>query len=149
MKIHLLTVTLLLCVSLTGCMPESGMVPGTLRRPLIVDIAGLDPVRIQDVESHLIGSQIFEGLVEIDDDTLELKPLLSESWEVSPDSRIYTFHLRKDIHFQDDPCFPEGKGREVLASDFKYSLERIVDPSTLSTGWWLFANRIVGGEFSS
>ncbi len=137
---------LLLSSAVIACIPQSGVVPGTFRRPLIVDISGLDPVRIQDVESHLIGSQIFEGLIEIDDNTLEIKPLLAERYEISPDGRTYTFHLRKGVRFQDDPCFLEGKGREVVASDFKYSLERIVDPSNLSTGWWLFDNRIVGAN---
>ena len=30
----------------------------------------------------------------------------------------WTFRIKKGLHFQDDPCFPGGKGREILAADF-------------------------------
>lgn len=40
----------------------------------------------------------------------------------------WTFHIRKGIHFQDDPCFPGGKGREVTAADFVYAWRRMADP---------------------
>lgn len=43
---------------------------------------------------------------------------------VSPNGLTYTIRIKPGITFQDDPCFPEGKGREVQASDFVYSLKR-------------------------
>lgn len=39
----------------------------------------------------------------------------------------YTFNLRKGVHFIDDPCFPEGKGREMNAYDFEYAFKRASD----------------------
>ena len=42
---------------------------------------------------------------------------------------IWTFTLKPGLRYGDDPCFPGGKGREVLAADFVYSLKRMADPT--------------------
>lgn len=41
----------------------------------------------------------------------------------------WTFRLRPGVYFQDDPCFPGGKGREVTAADLAYSFRRMADPT--------------------
>ena len=56
----------------------------------------------------------------------------------------YVFKLRNDIYFQDDPCFPGGKGRRVTANDVIYSIKRLADPAVRSTGYWLVAGKIKG-----
>ena len=56
----------------------------------------------------------------------------------------YIFKLRDDIFFQDDPCFPGGKGRRVTARDVIYSIKRLADPAVKSTGYWLVAGKIKG-----
>jgi oligopeptide transport system substrate-binding protein len=56
----------------------------------------------------------------------------------SEDGKIYTFFLRKDVQFHDDPLFPNGKGRAVTASDFVFSFKRILDPKLASPGAWVF-----------
>jgi len=56
----------------------------------------------------------------------------------------YIFKLRDDIFFQDDPCFPGGKGRRVIANDVIYSIKRLADPAVQSTGYWLVAGKIKG-----
>jgi len=51
---------------------------------------------------------VFDTLVALDlsDKTLQtLKPRMAESWEVSPDATTFTFHLRKDIKWQDGTPF--------------------------------------------
>lgn len=40
----------------------------------------------------------------------------------------WTFHIKHGLHFQDDPCFPGGKGREIFAADFIYAFRRMADP---------------------
>ncbi len=40
----------------------------------------------------------------------------------------WTFRIKKGLRFQDDPCFPGGKGREITADDFIFSLKRQGDP---------------------
>ncbi len=49
-----------------------------------------------------------------------LQPGLAERWEVSPDARSFTFHLRKGVKFQD---LPPVHGRELTAADVKFSAE--------------------------
>ena len=52
------------------------------------------------------------------------QPDLAEKWEISPDGKTYTFHLRKGVKFHN--------GRELTASDVKYTYERIINPDTAS-----------------
>lgn len=40
----------------------------------------------------------------------------------------YSFKLRKGVHYINDPCFPGGKGREMVAEDFHYVFKRATDP---------------------
>ncbi|MFJ5760539.1 staphylopine-dependent metal ABC transporter substrate-binding lipoprotein [Neobacillus sp. NPDC093182] len=64
---------------------------------------------INDMNPHLYtGSMpaqgmVYESLVENTEDGI--KPLLAESWEVSEDGKVYTFHLRKDVKFHDGEPF--------------------------------------------
>jgi len=64
--------------------------------------------------------------------------------EVSADGLTYTFHLKQGVHFIDDPAFPGGKGREVTAQDFIYSIKRHFDPKSRSQGSWLWQGYIEG-----
>ncbi|MGO8671714.1 MAG: ABC transporter substrate-binding protein [Capsulimonadaceae bacterium] len=40
----------------------------------------------------------------------------------------WTFRIKHGLRFQDDPCFPGGKGREITAADFLYSFRRMANP---------------------
>ena len=113
------------------------------------DIKGFDPVRASDVDTALAVYKIYEGLVEYDYlyRPYRVVPVLAESPpEISPDGLTYTFKLKKGVRFQDDPCFPGGKGREVTAEDFVYSFKRVMDAKLLSTGSWVFAGHVVGAD---
>ena len=68
-------------------------------------------------------SQIHESLLRLDSKTLEPINGLAEKWEVSPDGKIITFHLLKGARFQDDKCYPDGKGPEITSKDIKFTLE--------------------------
>ena len=81
----------------------------------------LDPAVSSEMTSHSYVMQIFSGLVRLDD-AMEVVPDIAESWQESQDGKTYTFHLRKDVKFQD--------GAEVRAADFKYSWERACNPAT-------------------
>ncbi len=61
-----------------------------------------------------------------------------------PDGLTYTIRLRPGVRFADDPAFPDGRGREVIAADFVYSLLRHFDPETRPAGAWLWQGRIEG-----
>lgn len=66
----------------------------------------------------------------------EIVPNLTTDFpEVSADGTRYTIHLKPNVLFHDDPCFPKKQGRPLRASDVVYSLKRIADP-TNETGLW-------------
>ncbi|MBL8015703.1 MAG: ABC transporter substrate-binding protein, partial [Ignavibacteria bacterium] len=109
------------------------------------NIRSLDPVGINDVVSHHVAHQIYDLLVDLDTN-LQLIPMLAKSWEISPDGLTYTFHLRNDVVFHDNPCFPGGKGRKMIAEDVRYSLNRVLDPRTGSLGFDFYKNYVVGAK---
>lgn len=100
-------------------------------------IPTLDPAFARNQTIIWPVNQIFNGLVQLDEN-LRVQSCIAHAWECSPDGREYTFYLRNDVFFHDHACFPGGKGRRVLASDFVYSLGRITDPEIASPGAWIF-----------
>lgn len=68
-------------------------------------------------------SMVFDSLIYIDKDR-QPAPLLAERWE-NPDDTTWIFTLRKGVTFHDEnTVFPKGKGREVVAADVVYSINR-------------------------
>ena len=59
----------------------------------------LYPQKITDIISTHIASQIYEGLLKFDPQTLAIKPSIAEKWEIDPTGKIYTFHLKKGVYF--------------------------------------------------
>ncbi|HEV2355694.1 MAG TPA: ABC transporter substrate-binding protein, partial [Puia sp.] len=104
-------------------------------------VATLDPAFAKNRSIMWVIHQLYSTLVETDDQ-LHFVPALAHSWEVSPDRRTWTFHLRPDVYFQDDPAFADGKGRRLTAADVVYSFNRLLDPHTASSGAWIFHDRI-------
>src|SRR5690606_32718194 len=75
----------------------------------------------------------------------ELKRNLAADFpDISKDGLTYTIKIKKGVRFADDPAFAGGKGREVTADDFVYSIRRHFDPATRSRGAWLWQGKIVG-----
>jgi peptide/nickel transport system substrate-binding protein len=100
-------------------------------------IVTLDPAFARD-QAHLwVCNQLYNGLVQLDD-SLNIKPAIAHSWKISKDGKTYTFYLRNDVFFHDDPVF-NGKKRKVTAHDFVYSFQRLASPSTASPGSWVFS----------
>ncbi|MBX9890402.1 MAG: hypothetical protein K2X94_03980 [Amoebophilaceae bacterium] len=97
-------------------------------------INGTDPIRLSDVYSTQIASRIYEGLYTYHylKRPLEVIPNLAEGMPtISPDGLVYTCKIKKGVFFQDNTCFPDGKGRELKATDFVFSFKRVVDPSNV------------------
>jgi oligopeptide transport system substrate-binding protein len=101
------------------------------------DITSLDPAFARDQANTWAVNQLYNSLLQLND-SLVVEPCLARTWDVSADGKKYTFHLRQDVLFHDSPCFPEGKGRKLVAGDVLYSLQRIRDPKTASPGAWIF-----------
>jgi len=77
---------------------------------------------------------------------LGAKPPTREPWRLA-NGRIgerWTFVIQKGLRFQDDPCFPGGRGREVTGRDFLFSIRRMADPSVSAPYFSYVQNRIEG-----
>lgn len=85
--------------------------------------------------------QLYNTLVEIDSN-LNIVPSLAKSWEISDDRLVYTFHLRTGVRFHEGDVFAANAHRRLVAADVAYSLRRIMDAKTASSGAWIFNNRI-------
>ncbi len=120
----------------------------TLRIPIPTDgPKNLDPVRGSTMYENQVCSVIFEGLLQYKylKRPYELEPaLLAEMPKVSGDGKTYSFRLKKGVRFQDNACFPEGKGREVVAKDVFYSWKRIANKGNDPKSWWLLDGQIKG-----
>ena len=92
------------------------------------DITSLDPAEARNFENLWADNQLYNGLIQ-SGDSFSIKPCIARKWEVSPDGLMYTFHLRKDVFFQDNEVFSNGKGRKVIAQDFVFSFNRLLDPA--------------------
>ncbi|MBE2227561.1 MAG: ABC transporter substrate-binding protein [Ignavibacteria bacterium] len=106
-------------------------------------IENLDPIMCSNYAAGWPLQQITEGLLEYTQ-AMNLEDNLASSHKVSEDGLTYTFTIRRNVFFHDNPCFPDGKGREVKAADFKYCFERVCDPSTKTRGAWLFRDKVKG-----
>ena len=104
-------------------------------------IASLDPAFAKNQSIMWAIHQLYNTLIEVDS-SMQLKPSLALSWEITDSNKTVTFHLRNDIYFQDDVCFANNKGRRLVAADVAYSFDRIIDKNTASPGSWIFNNRV-------
>eukprot|EP00873_Tetraselmis_striata_P030978 jgi/Tetstr1/451242/TSEL_038278.t1 len=80
----------------------------------------LDPGVAAGTQAQSVRVQIMETLVQIDAETLEIEPLLAESWDVADDNLTWTFTLRDGVTFHD--------GSPLTAADVVASIGRIIDP---------------------
>lgn len=107
----------------------------------------LDPAASMSGYSIKLRSKVYEGLLEYHylKRPTELIPNLAASMPtIFPDSLTYTFSIKKGVYFHEKDCFPGGKGRELTAEYFIYSLKRIADPAVRSPYFSLFIDHIKG-----
>lgn len=71
--------------------------------------------------------QVFNGLVKFERGTTKIMPALAESWDLSPDGKEYTFHLRKGVKFHTTKKFTPT--RDFNADDVLFSFMRQFDPN--------------------
>lgn len=104
-------------------------------------ISSLDPAESNNIPHLWVCNQLYNGLVQLDDE-LNVLPCIAKSWEISEDGTRYTFHLRNDVYFHDNPCFPNGKGRKVRAYDFEFSFNRLlITPNSTATSLLTYIDR--------
>lgn len=128
-------------IALSACQPvnnrNSEKHGGTLR----VNISDIPhivfPGQIEKRSERIIVNQVYAGLVKYNQRTLEIVPSIAKKYNISPDELTYTFTLNTRARFHDDRCFKQGRGRHIVAADFKYSIEQIcrnklIDGNTIS-----------------
>ncbi len=79
---------------------------------------------------QVLYANVFEGLTRFGADG-SVGPGLAESWDISGDGRVYTFHLRGGVRFHDGTAFD--------ARDVKFSLDRARDETSQNAQKALFA----------
>ena len=88
-----------------------------------VEVESLDPQVATDGTSFEVIANYTDGLTQMDADGAAI-PAIAESWDVSEDGTVYTFHLREDANW--------SNGEPVTADDFVFAWQRAVDPALAS-----------------
>ena len=103
----------------------------------VANITTLDPAFARNKENIWGTNQIYNSLTQLDSD-LNIQPDIAKSWHTSEDLLTYTFNLRNDVKFHKHAEFktPDST-RQVIASDFTHSFNRLLDPNVASPGSWV------------
>jgi oligopeptide transport system substrate-binding protein len=139
-------IVMMTLVLVAGCHSSTdnfGFPPGAtvLRLASNDDVPSLDPAAGYDTASWTYEQAIFDTLVRYGDADVELHPAVATAWESSPDGTVFAFHLRSDVRF--------SNGRPVTAADFKFGIERVIDPATLSKGMEYYQGIAGAAEFAA
>jgi oligopeptide transport system substrate-binding protein len=110
-----------LAVFVFGCTREP---PADLTIVNYAEPESLDPAIITAQSDMRIVTALFEGLTRLEPVNAAAVPGLAQRWDVSPDGKIYTFHLRTNLTW--------STGEPMTADDVVYSWRRELDPATAS-----------------
>jgi len=102
------------------------------------NIGSLDPAFSKDIADIWATNQLFNGLVQMDDN-LNVMPCIAKSWTISEDAQTYNFNLRDDVFFHKHQLFGKDSTRTVIAKDVEYSLNRLLDKQIASPGSWILS----------
>lgn len=95
--------------------PGGRIVVSTLGAPKTFNVMKSSEASTNDIISNLV----FEGLLDYDNQKHEVMPGLASRWEMSPDGRVWTFHLRKGLRWSD--------GRPLTADDVMFTVSVLAD----------------------
>jgi peptide/nickel transport system substrate-binding protein len=104
-----------------GSVPDVPAYGDAIVEGSIGDVSGFLTAVTTDASSHEAAGYVFNGLVRYDKN-LKLEGELAESWEVSPDGKRITFHLRKGVKWHD--------GVPLTSDDVMFTYRRMIDPRT-------------------
>ncbi len=111
-----------------GLAASSGAGAQTLNIVKAIDAPHYDGQRTTWSPTSDIVNMIQDTLVALDWDGRTPIPYLAKSWDISPDGKTYTFHLRDDVTF----C----SGKKFTADDVVYTFKRLKDPATKGPYAW-------------
>jgi oligopeptide transport system substrate-binding protein len=98
----------------------------------------LDPQTVTGVPEHKIIMGLFEGLATEDPKDLHPVPGLAESWDISEDGKVYTFHLRPNLKW--------SNGDPIIASEIVESYKRMLSPKLAAEYAYLIYNFVAGAK---
>lgn len=119
------------------------------------DPRSIDPQQAFDTKDWDLENVLFPALNTLDYETREIVPGLAESWDVSDDGLVTTFHLVQNapwVRYNADSgeveqvMDDEGNPRYVTASDVVYGWTRALDPAVGSPAAFMLAPLVVGGQ---
>jgi peptide/nickel transport system substrate-binding protein/oligopeptide transport system substrate-binding protein len=105
---------------------ENTMVLTLFQNPKTLDIQKTNA-------DYFIPLQIYNRLVEAEPDGnggVKIVPSLAESWDVSENGKVYTFHLAKGVKFHN--------GEEFKADDVLFTIDKMMDPEQATINSWIF-----------
>ena len=136
-KQNIFAIILTILVSVCSCEERSLIDESTVfRYNEHKNINSLDPIFAKDIANIQAVNQLFNGLVEMDNQ-LNVVPSVAKSWEISENGKIYTFKIDTTVKFHPHPKL---KKRNVTAYDFEYSFNRLVNKNIASPGAWVLNN---------
>lgn len=146
-KLTLVPILLAALLSLVSCTKKEELNEKVLNIAVGSEVKGMDPIYANDMYSSNETARVYESLLEYHylKRPYALTPNLAEAMpEVSNNGLTYTFKIKKGVMFHDDKAFPAGKGRELVAQDFVYSIKRLADPKLQGLGWWTIDGKVKG-----
>ncbi|WP_239984833.1 peptide ABC transporter substrate-binding protein [Sporolactobacillus pectinivorans] len=139
-KALLLGIAAILVLAFTGCTakPDASSTGGkeVLKLNDGAEPTSLDPPMGYDEVSWDPLNNLMEGLTRLGKDN-QPQPAIAQKWDVSPDGRTYTFHIRKNAKWDN--------GDDLTAGDFVYAWKQMLDPKQAAPAAFL-AYLIAGGE---
>lgn len=111
---------------------------------------GFDMVKTYNYYSGNIAEAIFEPLLKYDylarpvvlvPNTVEAMP------KIEQEGKVYTFKIKRGIYYSNDAAF-KGKKRELVAQDYIFAIQRILDPANRSPTYSFIDGKIIGGDES-
>jgi oligopeptide transport system substrate-binding protein len=117
------------------------------------------PDEVRSLDPQVSYDQISRRVIEpVQETLLEYHPMKTDPYEVmpgllasmpektaNPDGSVsYLCKLKPNVLYHDDPCFPQGKGREVVAEDVHFAFQRLSDPAVESPVFLALADFVAG-----
>lgn len=123
---------------------------GVFRMAIEANVSTTIPRSVIDYYSEIVLNQMYEGLVSLDPESLQVRPQIAESYKVSRDGLTYSFKIRKDVLFHPNEIFNSPEERLLQGEDIIHSFEMIckkVENQEISRGYaFLFKDNVLGAE---
>lgn len=137
-----LSIVLGLCLLLAALQPVAIAEEGEYRRLYSGEVTTLNYLISGNANEFRVFANVIDTLIEYDRFG-QIQPSLAESWEVSDDGLVYTFHLREGVKWVDGNGEPVA---DVVAGDFVAAAQYVLNAQNTSTTADVIYSTIAGAE---